>query len=150
MASAILLTGQSCSGKTSLARALQSQLPFPVVHIEADRMFPRLPEAHLRWDASEGHDAAVLVFRQSAAVWAASGFDLIVDGSLPYGMPRLRSTCLRVFGPFRLLLVRVRCATEVLAGRERVHSAGMPGWPVRSGEHPATPWLLASKATMSG
>lgn len=131
MASVIVLTGPSCSGKTSLARALQSQLPFPVVLIEADRMFPHLPEGHPRWDAEAGHDAAVRAFHQSIAAWAAGGFDLIVDGSLPYGRPRLRSECLRAFGPFRLLLVGVRCATEVLAERERRRGVITPGWAVR-------------------
>lgn len=131
MARVIMLTGPSCSGKTSLARALQSQLPFPAVHIEADRIFPRLPEAHPGWLAEEQHDAVVLAFHRSIAAWAAGGFDLIVDGSLPYGMPGLRSECLRVFDPFRMLLVGVRCAPEVLAEREGVRAASTPGWAVR-------------------
>jgi Chloramphenicol phosphotransferase-like protein len=88
VASVIVLTGPSCAGKTSLARALQSLLPFPAVHIEADRMFPVLPLAHPRWDAEARHAAAVLAMHRSIAAWAAGGFDLIADGSLPYGMPR--------------------------------------------------------------
>jgi chloramphenicol 3-O phosphotransferase len=127
----IILTGPSCSGKTSLARALQSRLPFPAVHAEADRMLPRLPAAHPRWDAGERHDAVVLALHRSIAAWAADGFDLIVDGALPYGKPRLRSECLRAFDPFRMVLVGVRCAPEILAGRERLRAAGPPGWAVR-------------------
>jgi chloramphenicol 3-O phosphotransferase len=127
----IILTGPSCSGKTSLARALQSRLPFPAVHAEADRMFPRLPAGHRRWDAEERHDAVVLSFHRSIAAWAADGFDLIVDGALPYGKPRLRSECLRVFDPFRMLLVGVRCIPEILAGRERLRAAGPHSWAVR-------------------
>jgi chloramphenicol 3-O-phosphotransferase len=45
MARVIILTGPSCAGKTSLAQALQSLLPFPAVHIEADLMFPTLKNA---------------------------------------------------------------------------------------------------------
>jgi chloramphenicol 3-O phosphotransferase len=127
----IILTGPSCSGKTSLASVLQSQLPFPAVHAEADRMFPPLPAAHRRWDAEERHDAVVLAFHRSIAAWAADGFNLIVDGALPYGKPRLRSECLHVFDPFRMLLVGVRCAPEILAERERVRAVGTPGWAVR-------------------
>lgn len=130
MARVIVLTGPSCSGKTGLARALQSQLPFPAVHIEADQTFPRLPGAHPGWVAEERHNAVVLAFHRSIA-WAADGFNLIVDGSLPYGMPRLRSECLRVFTPFRMLLVGVRCAPGVLAERERARAVSTPGWAVR-------------------
>jgi chloramphenicol 3-O phosphotransferase len=74
MARVIILTGPSCSGKTSIARALQSQLLFPMVHIEADRMFPQLPETHPRWAAEERHDAVVLAFHRSIAAWAIDGF----------------------------------------------------------------------------
>jgi chloramphenicol 3-O phosphotransferase len=102
-----------------------------VVHVDADRMLPRLPAAHPRWDAEERHDAVVLAFHRSIAAWAAGGFDLIVDGALPYAMPRLRSECLHVFDPFRMLLVGVRCAPEILAERERVRAVGKPGWAVR-------------------
>jgi chloramphenicol 3-O phosphotransferase len=130
MARVIILTGPSCSGKTSLAQALQSQLPFPAAHIEADRIFPRLPQAHPLWVAEERHNAIVLAFHRSIATWAAEGFDLIVDGSLPYGMPCLRSECLRVFHPFRMLLVGVQCSPEVLADRERSRAVNTPGWAV--------------------
>lgn len=125
------MTGPSCSGKTNLARALQSLLPFPAVHIEADRMFPVLPLAHPRWDAEARHEAAVLALHRSIAAWAAGGFDVIADGSLPYGMPGLRSACLRVLAPFGVLLVGVRCAPAVLAGRERARVGRQLGWAVR-------------------
>jgi chloramphenicol 3-O phosphotransferase len=131
MARVILLTGPSCSGKTSLARAMQSQLALPVLHIEADRVFPRLPEAHPQWDAEARHHDVVLAFHRSIAVWAASGFDLIADGCLPYGMPALRSECLRVLGSFGMLLVGVRCAPAVLAERARARADRSAGWAVR-------------------
>lgn len=93
-------------------------------------MFPQLPEKHPRWVAEERHDAVVLALHRSIAAWAADGFDLIVDGSLPYGRPRLRSECLHVFGSFRMLLVGVRCAPGVLAERERARAVRTPGWAV--------------------
>lgn len=126
-----MLTGPSCSGKTSLARALQSQLPFPALHIEADRTFPQLPHAHPCWAADQRDDEIVLTLHRSIAAWAAGGFDLVVDGSLPYGMPGLRAGCLRLFDPFRLLLVGVRCAPGVLAERERARAVSTLGWAVR-------------------
>jgi chloramphenicol 3-O phosphotransferase len=134
MASVIILTGPSCAGKTSLARALQSRLPFPAVHIEADRMFPALPGAHPRWDAEARHEAVVLALHRSIAAWAAGGFDLIADGSLPYGQPGLRSACLGVLAPFGMLLVGVRCAPAVLAERERTRADRQPGWAVRQSQ----------------
>jgi chloramphenicol 3-O phosphotransferase len=104
------------------------------VHIEADRIFPALPEAHPRWDAEARHEAAVLALHRSIAAWAAGGFDLIADGSLPYGMPGLRSACLRVLAPFGMLVVGVRCAPAVLAERERARADRQPGWAVRQSQ----------------
>lgn len=92
-------------------------------------MFPRSPAAHPRWDAEDRHDAVVLAFHRSIAAWAADGFDLIVDGALPYAIP-VCAECLRVFDPFQMLLVGVRCAPEILAGRERLEAARPPSWAV--------------------
>lgn len=108
MARVVILTGPQCSGKTSLARALRSQPPFPAVHVDADRMFPRLPEAHPRWITKSG--AMQSSFHRSMAAWMAGSFGLIGDGSLPSGMSRPRSGCLHVFAPSRTLLVVARNA----------------------------------------
>lgn len=94
-------------------------------------MFPALPEAHPRWDGEARREAAVLALHRSIAVWAAAGFDLIADGSLPYGSPGLRSACLRALAPSGMFLVGVRCAPAVLAERERARADRQPGWAVR-------------------
>jgi chloramphenicol 3-O phosphotransferase len=73
----------------------------------------------------------VLTFHRSIAVWAASGVNLVVDGSLPYGSPALRAECLQVFSSFDLRVIGVRCSNPVLARRERDRPDRIQGWAER-------------------
>ena len=83
----ILLNGTSCSGKTTLSGALQRRLSLPrrpFLHIEADRFLPHLPD-----DVGDGSLAVPMhrALHRAIASFAGQGFDLIVDGVLPYGHP---------------------------------------------------------------
>lgn len=129
----IVLSGSSSSGKTTLAHALRDRLPSPCLHIEADRAFPNLPE--VRRGAELDLDHVVLTFHKSIAVWAASGFNLVVDGSLPYGNPQLASACLSVLHPYDLRLVCVRSSIPVLETRERARPDRPLGWAVQQSRH---------------
>lgn len=129
----IVVSGSSSSGKTSLATALQRRLAVPTVLIEADRAFPLLPAEHPRWPSRDtDHRSVVLTFHRSIAAWATAGFNLIVDGSLPYGDAGLRDACLRLLEPFDLRLVGVRCGVDVLTEREEDRPEKRPtGWAAR-------------------
>ena len=118
-----MLSGSSSSGKTSLASALLDRLPFAALRIEADRAFPDLsPKAEVE------HDELVLAFHRSIAAWAVSGFNLIIDGSLPYGNRPLTAACLQPFAPFDLRLVGVHCSIPVLEKREHDRGDRPIGW----------------------
>ncbi len=129
----ILLSGASSSGKTSLAKELQRRLRVPAVLVEADRTFPDVPTGHPRWPSlGLSHSDVVLAFHRSVAAWAEAGFDVIVDGSLPYEDRQLRDACVRVFETFDLRVVGVRCSAAELAAREAGRPDERPiGWAVR-------------------
>ncbi|MGH8882592.1 MAG: phosphotransferase-like protein [Stackebrandtia sp.] len=129
----ILLSGSSSSGKTSLGQALQRRLAVPAVLVEADRVFPSVPFDHPAWESLGLHRSdVILTFHRSIAAWAAHGFNVIVDGPLPYGDRQLRDECLRVFEPFYFRIVGVRCADAVLTERESSRpDERLEGWAVR-------------------
>ncbi len=128
-----MLSGASSSGKTSLAKALQRRLCAPAVLVEADRSFPDVPSDHPLWvSLGHGHGDVVLAFHRSIASWADAGFNLIVDGSLPYEDRKLRAECIGVFAPFDLRVVGVRCSAPELTHREAARPERRPdGWAVQ-------------------
>lgn len=131
----IVLSGASSAGKSSLARALQHQLPEPAVFVEADRAFPVVPRAHRRWTTDHAAGDVVLAFHRSVAAWPECGFHVIVDGSLPYEDRELRDACLAVFEPYDLRVVGVTCAVEVLNEREARRPEERPtGWAAQQAE----------------
>jgi chloramphenicol 3-O phosphotransferase len=68
--------------------------------------------------------------RPNVGSWtlAQSGFNLIIDGALPYGHPELRADCLRILERFAPRLVGVTCATHTLTAREQARHVAQPGW----------------------
>jgi chloramphenicol 3-O phosphotransferase len=125
----VLLTGTSLSGKTSLAQAVQEMAAIPFLHVEADRALPHLPNGHPLWNAdSENRRRAVVAFHRSIRVWASEGFNVIVDGSLPYEDVELRDRCLALFEEFRICVVGVVCRVDALPQRERARNHPFPGW----------------------
>lgn len=117
----IVLSGASSSAKTSVAAALQAQLSTrqrPVLHVEADRLLPRLPG-----DFGEGFNPHLLdALCGATTAFAAAGFDVIADGILPYREPEALSRALEQLRRFPVTLVGLRCAPEVLTegARERL------------------------------
>lgn len=51
--SIILLNGPSSSGKSSLAKILQSKLPFPFLHIGIDKMIAMMPYSINNWEGGK-------------------------------------------------------------------------------------------------
>lgn len=129
----ILLSGTSSSGKTSVAKALHTALPFPAVLVEADAVFPVVPsEDHPAWRHDPTiHGRLAETFHGSVGVWAAAGFALIVDGSLPYEDHELRDRCIEILAGYDLRLVAVTCHLDELTRRERERPEWRPdGWAV--------------------
>ncbi len=125
----IVLTGPSSAGKTTLAREIQRRSEMPFAHLEADRLFPSMPEdVHRAIVRDLSLETVVLLLHRSMAAWAHGGLNIIVDGSLPYGNPELRSQCLSIFAQFDLRVVTVRCDSAVLARRECGRADRPPGW----------------------
>ena len=124
----VLLNGTSCSGKTTLSRALQRKLSLPwrpFLHIEADRFLPHLPD-----DIADGSLAVTMrrALHRAIASFSNEGFDLIVDGVLPYGHPDSIADALSIFHLYRLCYVGVHCDLEVLEQRERGRADRTEGW----------------------
>ena len=123
----IMLSGTTSSGKTTLSRALQHRLTRPkrlFLHIEADRFVPQVPA-----DIAPGQSSPMSrALHRAIAAFAEQGFDLIVDGILPYGRSDDIADALSVFRRYRLCHVGVHCSLDVLEQRERRRPQREPGW----------------------
>ena len=97
----------------------------PFLHIEADRFLPHLPD-----DVGDGSLAAPMhrALSRAIASFADQGFDLIVDGVLPYGHPDSIADALAIFRRHRLCYVGVHCDLDVLDQRERERANRNEGW----------------------
>ena len=135
----ILVNGTSSSGKTTLVRALQSSLPDLWLEMGIDRFAHSLPErvgGELVWqqlfryvpigDRSDGRftiettplgNRFVSGLPQTVAALAGLEFNVIVDQVI------LERSWLeeaaRVWAPFAVLFVGVRCPRNVVVARER-------------------------------
>ncbi|MBO0831177.1 MAG: AAA family ATPase [Actinobacteria bacterium] len=113
MTEIVLLTGPTSAGKSTIGQSLQVALGGRTVWMEADRCFPRIcpsPSVSLRDKA--------LAFHRSALAWPASGFRLILDGSLPYEDRYARDECLVILRDYPLLIVGVIADAATLRARE--------------------------------
>ena len=124
----VLLNGTSCSGKTTLSRALQRRLSLPrrpFLHVEADYFLPHLPD-----DVGDGNLAVPMhrALHRAIASFADQGFDLIVDGVLPYGHPDSIADALSTFQRHRLCYIGVHCDLDVLEQREHARADRIEGW----------------------
>ena len=124
----ILLSGTSCSGKTTLSGTLRHRLSSPqrpFLHIEADRFVPHIPD-----EVGDGSLTVSLhrAISRAIASFAEQGFDLIVDGVLPYGHSDSIVDALDIYRRHRLCYVGVHCEVEVLEQRERERGNRREGW----------------------
>ena len=123
----VLLSGTTSSGKTTLSRAVQHRLSRPerpFLHIEADRFVPDQPKDLVGGLADPLHRAMY----QAIAAYADQGFDLIVDGILPYGHPESIADALSTFRLYRLCYVGVHCDLDILEQREKERPDRVTGW----------------------
>lgn len=113
MTEIVLLTGPTSAGKSTIGHSLLDALGGRTVWLEADRCFPRIGPSQ-----SVSLRDKALAFHRSALAWPASGFRLILDGSLPYEDRAARDECLTILRAFRLLVVGVVADAATLQARE--------------------------------
>ncbi len=135
----ILLNGTSSSGKTTLVRALQAVLLDPWLEIGIDRFVFALPRQYrdqplwsevFRYVREPGAAAdrftietgplgerIVSGMHRTVAALAHEGLDVVVDHVLLES--GWLAECRRLWAPYRLLTVGVRCPLEIVIERER-------------------------------
>lgn len=127
----ILLSGTSSSGKTTIARALAKRLSTesrPFLSVEADKYLPHLPDD---WSHATFGSSLSRALHRSIIAFAGQGFDLIVDGVLPYDDRDGVADALEVFSRFRFCYVGVRCDPDVLEAREKERPDRNQGWALK-------------------
>lgn len=135
----IVLNGASSSGKTSLARALQSQLARPYQHLQLDAFREMEPASYwTNWQQQPGASAlqlAALCRAMNAAIseFSRHGQGVIFD--MAFTNPESRTYMLEDLSGLPVYLVGVTCALEELArrevargDRERGLAARQAGW----------------------
>lgn len=135
----IVLNGTSSAGKSTLAKALQTLLPAPYLHVGIDTMVFALPKRYLNpplwhevfrytWPAVGSPEGLVIEagplghqlitgLHQAVAALATSGNHVIVDHVLLE--PAWVQECARVVGALPALFVGVYCPLAVVEERER-------------------------------
>jgi len=134
----IVLNGGSSSGKSSLARCLQSLLPNPWLTLAGDDLLEAMPPAMFASEdgivlAPDGQIVVGPGFRTLEAAWsqgvaamARAGAGIILDVVLLQGAVA-QSRWKRVFDGLAVLWVGVRCDPLVAAAREAARGDRMLG-----------------------
>ena len=115
----IFMNGASSSGKTTLAKKLQSVLSEPYFHISIDTFLHQLPDACLGDDGYLSRELPRLLvgFNASSAAMARVGINVIIDHVLQE--PEWIAPCVREFKSVKVVFVAVRCPLDVLEIREQ-------------------------------
>jgi chloramphenicol 3-O phosphotransferase len=134
----IVLNGASSSGKSGIARCLQTVLPDPWLTLGIDTFIQTMPFALQTSDAGieVGPDGTVVIgpeFRTLETAWTAgvvamarAGARIIVDEVI-LGGAKSQQRWLDVLDGVNVLWVGVRCDGTVAAGREIARGDRVPG-----------------------
>ncbi|MGW2113622.1 chloramphenicol phosphotransferase CPT [Streptomyces sp. NPDC001948] len=134
----IVLNGGSSSGKSSIARCLQTVLPDPWLTFGVDTLIEAMPASMSESDAGIDFapDGEVVVgpeFRALEASWiegiaamARSGAGIIVD-EVFLGGPASQQRWQKALGGLRVVWVGVRCDSAVATAREAARGDRTPG-----------------------
>jgi chloramphenicol 3-O phosphotransferase len=142
----VLLNGASSAGKTTLAKALQDELPTPYLLIGIDTVVFALPHRYVndpahwsevyRYTYQDGQvtgidiepygDRLVRGMHRAVAGLAGAGLDVIVDHVL--SEPAWCADLEQAWAGLDLLRVAVRCPIEVAEQRERERRTRTLGW----------------------
>ena len=128
--SIIFLNGTSSSGKTSIARALQSLFEVPFLHVSVDNFLETMPPSFVNYlsgvtEPSESELERLRTYfprvlagtHASVAALASEGNNLIVDYVFEQPSDLLR--CVKRLAEFSVLFVGVHCSLEELERREK-------------------------------
>ena len=124
----IFLNGASSSGKSSILKSLQNQLPDPFLDMGIDRFIFMLPNRYLNrplWDdilgkATEAGTAGMVLFsgmHHAIAAAARQGNNVIADHV--FVEKAWLDECARLFEGLNAYLVGIQCPLEILEQRER-------------------------------
>ena len=148
----IFLNGTSSAGKTTLAHSLQERLAQPYMHLALDQFRDGLPNQYRGLNAPVGTtgDCGLNVIpitdvekpyteirfgtfgrqmlrgmRRAMAAMVENGTNIIIDDILL--IPAFLDDYLRVFEPFKVVFVGVRCPRDIVNERERARPGRFPG-----------------------
>jgi chloramphenicol 3-O phosphotransferase len=137
MASTIIfLNGTSSSGKTSILRSLQAQLPDPFLDMGIDRFIFMLPKRYLErplWDeilgkAVQSGDAGRVLFsgmHHAIEAVARQGSNILADHV--FVEKAWVDECAGLFAEMNAYLIGIYCPLEILEQRERERKDRTPG-----------------------
>jgi chloramphenicol 3-O phosphotransferase len=125
----IFLNGASSSGKTTLAKALQSSLDTPFLHVSSDQLVGMLPERRdpagpFAW-WTDVRPKFFAGFHRCIPALAAAGNDLIVDHIIEF--PTWRDELASLLRGFDVFLVGVHCDLTEIDRRETQRGDRRPG-----------------------
>lgn len=117
----VLLHGASSSGKSTLARAIQTQLDEPFLHLSSDQMVGMLParrdaDGPFAWWTGM-RPPFFHGFHRCIAAFAAAGNDLVVEHVIEF--PAWRAELASLLRGLDVFLVGVHCDLDELDRRER-------------------------------
>jgi len=126
----ILLNGASSAGKSTLARALQQQLPEPFLHWSFDHLRDSnaLPMARIRsgdLDWARMRPAVFDGFHRCLPAFAQAGNNLIVDHIIE--QEQWLADLVGLLAPFDVFFVGVHCPLPELERREQQRGNRRPG-----------------------
>lgn len=111
----IFLNGVSSSGKTSLAKKLQSLLPTPYFHLSCDAFCGMMPDNH---QTIENFVKAMIGMSRTIKAFSDAGISVIVDHVLLKLYGTLEE-CVLLLHDYPVLFVHVTCPIEELRRREK-------------------------------
>jgi len=83
--------------------------------MEADKL--GMPSRPKHWNEDKERQRFGRAFRRSVEGYLSEGYDIILDGILPYGDQDLLSDALEIYRAHRLCYVGVSCSLEMLEKR---------------------------------
>ncbi|MEU6392857.1 chloramphenicol phosphotransferase CPT [Streptomyces sp. NPDC046939] len=137
----IVLNGGSSSGKSGIARCLQSVLPDPWLTLGTDTLIEAMPASGTGIDfSSDGSVTVGPAFRELERAWiagvaamAAAGARIVVD-EVFLGGPDSQSRWREALRGSSVLWVGVHCDAEVAAAREVARGDRVTGMAARQAE----------------
>jgi chloramphenicol 3-O phosphotransferase len=116
----IFLNGTSSAGKTSIAQALLTITPLPLIHLSVDQFILAIPTHYWAANDRETIDRTfaniISGYHHCIAALAATGNYVLADHVLQE--PAWWSECAQLFAPFTAHLITVFCPLDELERRE--------------------------------